>query len=255
MEKPAFSLAVYSTQDYSVFTFMSGNRDRNKVQVKRLAKLIATNPEFTKLSPILVNEKMEIIDGQHRVEAFMAYSKETGQTPAIYYVKREGLTLNDARSLNSGSKPWSPKDYAEAYKKMGNKNYALYLAFLSETGLNYDILARYLSPSDYSVQGFREGKFTVSDAEKSKLWFKQLDEVGAAIDDSMVDPIDWDHRSFALALLEVMESPEYEQTRMVSQIEAHARLLRTVDMRTSDMATALQKIYNKGHANRVLLLA
>ena len=57
---------IHQTTDYSMFQTLEGNRNLNKLHLKRLKN------SFQKkylLSPIIVNEKFEIIDGQHRFEA------------------------------------------------------------------------------------------------------------------------------------------------------------------------------------------
>lgn len=53
---------IYETYDYSLFNLIGGNRLINVLNYKKLMKSI---DEKQLLIPILVNEKMEIIDGQH----------------------------------------------------------------------------------------------------------------------------------------------------------------------------------------------
>ena len=57
---------VIKTNDYNTFKVMPGNRPVNKLHVRRLSKSME---EKHLMSPILVNEKMQVIDGQHRLEA------------------------------------------------------------------------------------------------------------------------------------------------------------------------------------------
>ena len=58
---------VYSTEDYSVFQKLNGNRDvlesrKNKIMESILERGWIRNP-------IVVNQKFEVIDGQGRLEA------------------------------------------------------------------------------------------------------------------------------------------------------------------------------------------
>ena len=249
------TLLIKGTKDYSIFKTLSGNRTKNIPQVKRLSKLIETAPNFTYLSPILVNQKMEVIDGQHRIEAYLQHGEETGEYLTVYYIVRDGFGLTEARALNAGSKPWLPKDYAKAYVEGGNPQYQTYLNFIEKTGLNHDIIARYLSPMGYSMQVFREGKFVVENEALSKRWVKQLEDVADTIRDSMAPPaIDCRHRSFAIALLELMRSDKYDHLRMLEQLEEYSRVLRQIPMKNRDLAVALQSIYNKGREDKVLLI-
>lgn len=58
-------MAVFTTKDYSKFKHLEGNRNIVKPHLKRLKASMEKNYLF---SPILINEKHEIIDGQHRFE-------------------------------------------------------------------------------------------------------------------------------------------------------------------------------------------
>ncbi len=58
---------VYQTSDLSIFKQIEGNRVPNLQHIKRLADSIRVYG--MKCNPILVNERMEVIDGQHRLMA------------------------------------------------------------------------------------------------------------------------------------------------------------------------------------------
>ena len=60
---------VNQTTDYSKFKTLKGNRSVNKLHVKRLQKSFK---QSYLLSPIIVNQNYEIIDGQHRFNAAKA---------------------------------------------------------------------------------------------------------------------------------------------------------------------------------------
>ena len=253
MIEASHTITVQQTKDLGLFKMLLGNRELNKVQIKRLTKTLEDDIWFTKLSPILVNENMEVIDGQHRLQAYKNYKEAKTIDLPIFFIMQKGLTIKDARLLNAGSKPWGPKDYAKAYSEYGNANYKTYLKFEKETGLNYDILVRYLA-TDYSVESFRNGNFVVRDEKFSRQMFNNLDEVGMVIKASMDQPINWRHRGFAIGLWNIMQNPNYEQARMLAQLEDYNKILRTTDMKNVDISKALQKIYNKGQEEVVELL-
>ncbi len=247
-------LTVHKSRDYSLFKTLTGNRQLSLLQIKRLTKTLSRFPLFTKIMPILVNEKMEVIDGQHRLAAYKAYKEETGVDHPIYFIVNKELGLAEARNLNAGSKPWSPIDYAMAYSSGGNKEYSTYIKFWKATGLNNEILVRYLSPNNYSMTDFRDGNFTIPDEKKSQRWLDNLEEVGAVTRQNMANPIDYRHRSFALGLLNLMLNKNYDQERMLEQLELDCRSLRTTDMRNEDISRALQSIYNKKQEEKVSLI-
>ena len=57
---------VLMTNDYSMFESMSGNRDVNDLHIKRLKE--SMQEKYISV-PIIVNEKNQIIDGQHRFQS------------------------------------------------------------------------------------------------------------------------------------------------------------------------------------------
>jgi hypothetical protein len=59
---------IQQTRDYSLFTLLHGNRKLQKNHVNKITMSI-DQKNLMDVSPIVVNEKYEIIDGQHR---FMA---------------------------------------------------------------------------------------------------------------------------------------------------------------------------------------
>ena len=56
---------VHTTTDYFLFKPIDGNRNKNLLHINRLKKSMSENYLFT---VIIVNEKYEIIDGQHRFD-------------------------------------------------------------------------------------------------------------------------------------------------------------------------------------------
>lgn len=89
------------TNDYKKFKFVDGNRDVGKTSV--LKKSIKENGWYRQ--PILVNEKFEIIEGQHR----FVVCRDLGLP--IEYIVQTGLQAKDCAPLNVGRKNWRTKDY------------------------------------------------------------------------------------------------------------------------------------------------
>lgn len=102
---------VYKTNDLSIFKTIGGNRIPNPQHVKRLKQSILENGMLC--NPILTNEKMEVIDGQHRLLA----SKETNSF--IYYIILKDYSLSQVHTLNLNQKNWTKKDFMDGYAEMG----------------------------------------------------------------------------------------------------------------------------------------
>ncbi len=106
---------VYKTNDLSIFKTIEGNRPPNPQHIRRLADSIKNNG--TLCNPILVNEKYEVIDGQHRLLA----SKNQGSF--IYYIVLRDYGLSEVHALNLNQKNWTIKDFMNGYADMGIESY------------------------------------------------------------------------------------------------------------------------------------
>lgn len=71
---------IQKTTDYAIFKAVSFNREKNKRHIESIKKIISQE-NLLHLHPILVNEKMEVVDGQHRLEA----AKELGLE--VFYIQ------------------------------------------------------------------------------------------------------------------------------------------------------------------------
>lgn len=105
---------VLRTNDYSIFKLLNGNREIGE----RSQQIIQSIKKIGWVScPIIVNENMEIIDGQSRYFAL----KELAMP--VEYIVIDGLRLKDCRALNTYNKSWGRQDFIYSYATEGNENY------------------------------------------------------------------------------------------------------------------------------------
>lgn len=115
---------VFMTDDLSIFKTLEGNRSIEKAREKKICDSIQKNGYIH--CPIIVNEKMEVIDGQGRLEAL----KKLG-LPAEYIVF-EGMTIKDCIALNIYQTGWSLMDYIESFADRGNRSYRFLLHLITK---------------------------------------------------------------------------------------------------------------------------
>lgn len=96
---------IYQTEDYDKFKRLRGNRD--KKSVKKILKSI--NDVGYVLSPILVNEKFEVIDGQNRLDAL-----RIAEMP-VAYIMQEGIGIKECRALNTSQTNWTTEQFIASY--------------------------------------------------------------------------------------------------------------------------------------------
>lgn len=104
---------VYKTKEYDIFKKLLGNRD-NKTEGKIISSISKIGYV---VSPVIVNEKYEVIDGQNRIEA----AKQLGEY--VYFIIEPGLGIDQCRYLNIGQSNWGYADYIESYAAEGNQSY------------------------------------------------------------------------------------------------------------------------------------
>jgi hypothetical protein len=149
---------IITTKDYSIFTKLKGNRDVNEKHVIKLMRAFEKNYLKT---PIFVNNKMEVIDGQHRLEA----ASRLGYP--VFYYKVGSVGLQEVQQLNSTSKNWSGRDYLNCYCDLKTTPYLRVKEFMENypeftIGMAREILSEYLHPKDATTH-FKEGRFKVVD--------------------------------------------------------------------------------------------
>jgi hypothetical protein len=245
MLKQIGSIPLYETDDYKIFKIMTDNRSQNKLQTNKLARVIRLKGNITELAPLIVNEKHEVIDGQHRLWATELVAEEGGVKHKIFFMVREGLGAEEAIKLNSGAKPWNPDDFAKYHAKNGNSNYKTFLAFRERYELNAEVLMRYLAPHDGKRQEFQDGGFVVESEAKSKAWCNKLESMKIYYQD-------FKHRSFALAYLDLVSFKRYDHDRMIKQLDQYASELIKIPLKNKPMREAMIEIYNRKVADKEL---
>lgn len=105
---------VYETMHHSMFTSVIGNRKLDSNNLRRLEESIRKNGQIV---PAIVNERLEIIDGQTR----RAVCAKLGLP--FQFVIKEGLNIQAVQTVNTDGKKWTMMDYLDMYVKLGNQNY------------------------------------------------------------------------------------------------------------------------------------
>lgn len=102
---------ITSETNLNIFKRIDGNRNIDEQRKRKVMHSIQT---CGFIGAIVCNEKLEIIDGQARVEA----CKEL-HIP-IDYIIEEGLTIDDCIEMNISGTPWKLVDYVNSYADRGN---------------------------------------------------------------------------------------------------------------------------------------
>lgn len=154
---------IKHTKDYDIFKLRPDNRKIDPIHVKKLGESIFAR-NMLDLEPILVNQKMEIIDGQHRLMA----AKQLGIE--IYYKIDNNMNPEDIIRLNI-AKNWGQSDYLNFYCQQGYTHYLKLKEFMDKNQLGLRLALNIcIGKEQIPHKEFREGKFQFEkDFESAEL--------------------------------------------------------------------------------------
>jgi hypothetical protein len=232
---------VQTTMDYSMFKPIDGNRNKNELHIARLKTSMALNYLFT---VIIVNEKYEIIDGQHRFECI----KDLGLP--LHYIMCKGYGLSEVHMLNANSKTWNADDYLEGYCNLGLRNYIVYKEFKNKYKIGHNECMALLSGSHTignKNKVFYSGHFKVTHLyEAEDIMDKIL----------MIEPYynakGIRRRTFIYTMVILMQNENFEFTEFLQKIKIQPTALQ--DCNTVDQYKLLiEEIYNYKRRDKVNL--
>lgn len=229
--------AIKVTSDYDKFSFIKANRDQSRGHIETLKKAFEEIGNLTKVQPILVNDRFQIVDGQHRFTAI----KELGEP--VYYTKVSGLGVNEARSMNLLHRTWRVDDFAKSYALSGDKNYQKYIQLKEDYGFSHTVILLYISnrlDNTGTLQEFREGNFVIEDEDGAVDRLEYLSKAAEAA------PI-VSYRPVALAMLKLMQIEGFDRDRMLTKLEKYGHKIERVDNVESNMRQ-LEDVYNQNVA-------
>lgn len=222
---------VNSTNDYSKFKTLQGNRNVNRLHVRRLRE--SFKDDYL-LSPIIVNQNFEIIDGQHRFEA----AKELNLP--INFIICNNYSLKEVQLLNANMKNWKKQDYLNAYCDLGYPEYLKFKEFMMqfpEFGMasseailtnslaggqfkshSADLKSDTNKDGSYMVKYFQEGNLQIPDYENSIENAQKI---------MMIKPYydGFSRTIFVIAMLGIFRIEYYSHSRLIERLAANPTAL------------------------------
>lgn len=232
-------MQVHTTNDYALFSSIEGNRQINELHLKHLKKSIEEKMLFT---VITVNEKYQIIDGQHRFYVL----KELGLP--VNYVICEGYGLNEVHRLNNNSKTWGLGDYLDGYCNLGYQDYVIFKKFKKTYKFGNDICIALLSGKmDFSRSNkdFTQGKFKISDLSWSQHIAGEITKIGHYYEG-------YKRKSFIVALLKLFKNKNFDMDTFLKKLKTQPASLKHC-ANANDYLDLIEKIYNFRSSNKVSL--
>lgn len=241
-----FSMQVYFTTDYSKFKIMKGNREIDALHVKRLTESFR---ECYLFSPILVNGKYEIIDGQNRFTAAKSLNLP------IYYLVAHNYGLKEVQVLNTNTKNWNKEDYLKMYCDKKVKPYLEMKQFMEDFPcfgisatikiLTNDTEDSQGSTLDTKAKDFQKGLLEIPNLKLSYANAKKL---------MKFEPIykGFTRRTFVATMISLFKNPNYNHDELINKLSHNPTQL--VDCTTvGQYKLVLEDIYNFRRRDKVNL--
>lgn len=152
-------MEIFRTNKYEIFKQLKGNRE---VSPKRISKIINSIKEVGYIiNPIIVNEKMEVIDGQGRLEALRILKMP------VDYIIQDGIGIKECISMNIYQTNWHLDDYIKSYAEKGNPSYIKFCELLKiYPEYNCFVIATALKGvSKIGIEIFKKGNLEITDEE------------------------------------------------------------------------------------------
>lgn len=229
---------VYTTKDYSIFKRLVGNRDIPETRISKIVESIQTIGWVH--NPIIVNEKMEVIDGQGRLTALQRLKMP------VEYIIAEGAGNKECIYMNMNMVNWKLPDFIKSYAEQGNENYQRLLTLMEKyAGGNLDII---------STAVYRVSKSKHRDIKQGTLQLTEEQAKAAVPRLEFIKPIleKIDERKLPGSLVTLMQTliyyfdyPEVDKDRLAYSVEKYI-YNSTPWVLNTDCETEVENCYNYG---------
>lgn len=195
--------------------FNPQNRGVDVRHVARIKNAIAKR-NLLHINPIKINQKKEIIDGQHRVHAALELSLKS--VPCLVV----NACVDDAVLLNQHAKNWSGLNFAQYWAAQGKTDYKKFIAFVEETHIKGSTALRLLAKGEsFHFGNFKAGTFRVGDLSRAYAFVALLEDFRDLLPTIHTSP-GYLNRQFIFALWHVVQTtPSYGHARLMRGIARH----------------------------------
>ena len=225
---------IMVTENYDMFKKIGGNRKINKANY---AKIVKSMKEEQLIIPIVVNERYEIIDGQHRCTA----CKDLGK-PVYFYMVR-GYGLDQVKRANIASSNWKKENYLDMFVAEGNEIYKEFEEIKERYDLNISNLLKIFAIVQEKQSArvgyeFENGTFTL-DGKMEVLRFL------TALEDFNFFKF-YKSNNFLIAFTRLYFKSEYDHDKMKTKLITHRNSLEKRSTSDEYLVLLCNRIYSFG---------
>jgi len=227
------NIKIKWAQSAKVFKVLDTNRDVTRTRVCKILQSIDKIGYVP--NPIIVNERMEIIDGQARAAAL-----ETLGMP-IPYIVINGIGDAECKGMNEYNSKWSTNDFIQSYAVGGNTNYQYLQQLLKKyRGFSLTTISAATSLMWMSQKEIRSGKFMCTPKDYDRAC-KRLDLCSRMA--TAVREINGQRQYVFLAIMFAADFEDVDNERLVDQVNKYYGRAPSI-ANISNAFDALSDIYN-----------
>jgi len=230
-------IQVHSTTDYKIFKKLKGNRPLDKGHLFRLTAAILEN-NLLIYHPAMVNEQMQVVDGQHRLEV-----AKNNNLP-FYYMVFPSNGSDVLITQNRNVKVWSSNEYLNFWIAQDKEDYLKLQEFMNDNKLSVTLsmalLTGTVSTTDRKsghLRSFRDGQFKIKNIDFANDLIIKM----AGLRPYMTSNFIFDRDLWAAFAKIVVKGDWQRFSKKLEQ--AHPRLVREAGY--SQYLFALEEIYNR----------
>jgi glutaredoxin-related protein len=235
---------IYYTTDYGRFKFLKGNRDINESKVNKIKEVIEAGVDVLRYAPIIVNEAMEIIDGQHRFTVSMQLRTN------VYYVMHKEATLSIVPTINSNHTKWRNVDFLNSYLDLKKPAYLALQDFINEFhGISLNTAIKMFNsgtPQDgAAIEHFRDGNLS----DKHKAYSYSLANTLQTLKPYTDNPFS---SRFFLVMMQLQSNGLYDHSQMLRKLEETGMRIESVKT-VKTIIQEMEQIINHRAKNRIII--
>ena len=229
---------MYETTEYASFINYPSNRQIKTAKVDRLMDSMRLTHLMT---PILVNEDLFIIDGQHR------HAAVTRLKLPLYFVVKEGLTAADIPVYNTNATNWKPENYLDSYAAEGFHSYVYLKDYMERYDMTLNAAIRFLT-GEYNIdtEAFQLGDFEIpvtNQYDPSEIKVARFQEIRQAFKNNIEGSDKYvDSRGFTkvfMRLLSDANAANYDHASFLARIDHDGK--KTLDKLFDKLGTGKMK--------------
>lgn len=237
-------IKVYETTKYDRFKRLEGNRGVTELRARKIMKSIEKVGYIP--NPIIVNDRMEVIDGQGRLEALKRM-----QLP-VHYIVVPDIGVEECIAMNINQSNWTLIDYITSHADTGNVSYIYLLNLIKAYGSKFQtkvILYVVTGKIDNSTAMVKDGRIvcTAEDYDRAQhilSWLTNFrDPVGR---------LKGHNEFYYSALTFCYLDPEVDNSRLVDKMaQLQANLIPVTSMMQA--LEQIEEIYNNRARKKVYI--